>query len=68
MDSDLANYLVWIVRVALFGGLAWGAWLCLGHLFLPDRSDQMLEFERFATFAVLVLLLTTLGGALRAGV
>jgi hypothetical protein len=67
MDSEFANYLVWIIRVALFGGLAWGAWLCIGHLFLPGKSEKMFEVELFATFAVLVLVLTTLGGALRSG-
>ena len=67
MDIELANTLVWIIRVALVGGLAWGAWLCIGHLFLPARPEKMLEFEHFATFAVIILILTTLGGALHAG-
>jgi hypothetical protein len=67
MFTDLADALVWIVRVALFAGLAWGAWLCIGHIFLPARSEKTLQFEHFATFAVLILLLTTLGGALHAG-
>ncbi len=66
--TEFADVFVWIVRAALFGGLAWGAWLCIGHTFLPARSEKTLEVEYFATFAVLVLLLTTLGSALHAGV
>ena len=67
MFTDLAEALVWIIRVALLGGLAWGAWLCIEYLFFPSRSEKTLQIERFATFAVLILLLTTLGGALHAG-
>jgi hypothetical protein len=67
MFPDLADALVWIIRVALLAGLVWGAWLCIGHLFFPSRSEKALQFEHFATFAVLILLLTTIGGALHAG-
>jgi hypothetical protein len=67
MFTDLAEALVWIIRVALLWGLAWGAWLCIGHLFFPSRSEMALQIEHFATFAVLILVLTTLGGALHAG-
>ena len=67
MFNEFADALVWIIRVALLAGLAWGAWLCIGHIFLPARSEKTLEVEYFATFAVLVLLLTTLGSALHAG-
>ncbi|HEX2331706.1 MAG TPA: hypothetical protein VHI32_00905 [Burkholderiales bacterium] len=64
MTTDVADFLVWIIRAALFAGVVWGGWLCIGQLFLPERSEKM--FEHFATFAVLVLLLTTLGGAIHA--
>jgi hypothetical protein len=67
MLADTADALVWILRLLLLTGLCWGAWLCIGHLFLPARSEKTLEFEHFATFALLVLLLTTLGGVLHAG-
>ena len=67
MFEELADALVWIVRLALFAGLAWGAWLSVGHLLLPARSEKVLQLEHFATFALLVLLLTTLGGLLHAG-
>jgi uncharacterized membrane protein YecN with MAPEG domain len=63
MFNEFADALVWIIRVALVAGLAWGAWLCIGSS-SPERSEKM--FEHFATFAVLVLLLTTLGGAIHA--
>jgi hypothetical protein len=67
MFNDLADVLVWVIRVALLGGLAWGAWLCIAHIFFPSRSEKTLEIEHFAAFAVLILLLTTLGSALHAG-
>jgi hypothetical protein len=66
MFNEFADALVWIIRVALVAGLAWGAWLCLGHLILPERSPRMLQLERFATFAVVVLLVGTLGGLMQA--
>ena len=66
MFNEVADALVWIIRVALLAGLAWGAWLCFGHLILPERSPRMLQLERFATFAVLVLLVGTLGGLMQA--
>jgi hypothetical protein len=67
MFSDAAETLVWIIRLVLLAGLAWGAWLCLSHTLLPARSSRALDFEHFATFALLVLLLTSLGGVLHAG-
>jgi hypothetical protein len=67
MFTDIADTLVWIMRLALFAGLCWGAWLCFSYTFLPARSEKTLQFEHFATFALLVLLLTTLGGVLHAG-
>jgi hypothetical protein len=67
MFADMAELLVWILRLVLFAGLCWGAWLCFSHAFLPARSEKTLQFEHFATFALLVLILTTLGGALHAG-
>ena len=66
MFSDAADAMVWIMRLVLFAGLAWGAWLCLGQL-IPGRPEKTLEFEHFATFALLVLLFSTLGGVLHAG-
>lgn len=66
MFNEFADALVWIIRVALVTGLAWGGWLCFGHLILPERSPRMLQLERFATFAVLVLLVGTLGGLMQA--
>jgi hypothetical protein len=67
MFADVADLLVWLLRFVLAAGLCWGAWLCIGHLFLPARSEKSLQFEHFATFALLVLLFTTLGGVLHAG-
>jgi len=57
---------VWLVRLVLVAGLGWGAWLCIGHILLPARSEKTLDLEHFATFALLVLLITTLGGFLHA--
>jgi len=65
--GDFADAVVWIVRLVLVAGLGWGAWLCVSHVLLPARPEKTLEFEHFATFALLVLLLTTLGGFLHAG-
>jgi hypothetical protein len=64
--AELSDAVVWIVRLVLVAGLGWGAWLCVGHLLLPARPQKMLEMEHFATFALLVLLFTTLGGFLHA--
>jgi hypothetical protein len=66
MFNEFVDALVWIIRVALVAGLAWGLWLCFGHLIPPERSPRMLQLERFATFAVLVLLFSTLGGLMQA--
>jgi hypothetical protein len=67
MFTELADTLVWIIRLALFSGLCWGAWICFSHTMLPARSQKLLQFEHFATFALLVLLFSTLGGVLHAG-
>jgi hypothetical protein len=64
--GDFADALVWITRVVLFAGIAWGGWLCVGQA-LPDERERTFEIERFATFALLVLLITTIGGILHAG-
>jgi hypothetical protein len=62
MLVELADFLVWALRLALLAGLGWGAWLCLGQV-LPEKT---LPLEHFATYALLVLLLTTIGGFLHA--
>ena len=68
MLAELVDVLVWLVRVALIAGLAWGAWLSFGLDLRPQKSTpRAFAFERFATFALLVLLLTTIGGLLHAG-
>ncbi|HSA88425.1 MAG TPA: hypothetical protein VLF42_00845 [Burkholderiales bacterium] len=66
MSTEFADLLVWIVRGVLGAGLAWGAWLCVSHLILPERSPKILQLEHFATFAVLVLIFSTLGGLMQA--
>jgi hypothetical protein len=70
------------VRGALFAGLCWGAWLCLGeesaqlrpanspppnHQPPNHQPPNHQPLKRFATFAVLLLLLTALGGLVQAG-
>ena len=62
MPAEFADFVVWVLRLALLAGLGWGAWLCLGQV-LPERPPQL---EHFATYALLVLLLTTIGGILHA--
>jgi len=62
-----AEGLVWIVRAVLLAGLCWGAWLCISQAILPPRPEKAPDLEYFATFALLVLLLTTIGGFLHAG-
>ena len=67
MLAELVDVLVWIVRSALLAGLAWGAWLAFG-LVLPARDTaRAFRLQRFATLALLVLLLTTVGGFFHAG-
>lgn len=61
MLTDFADLVVWTLRLTVAGGIAWGAWLCLTHTFLPTRSLKTIQFEHFATFALLILLLTTFG-------
>ncbi len=72
MFSEFVEVLILVVRGALFAGLCWGAWLCLGKQTAqrrpansPPPNHQPLE--RFATFAVLLLVLTALGGLVQAG-
>jgi hypothetical protein len=65
--GDFAEALVWITRVVLLAGLAWGCWLCVGNALLPAKPGRGFQIERFATFALLVLLITTIGGFLHAG-
>lgn len=67
MSADLGDALVWMVRLVLLAGLCWGAWLCLAPEPTPTRIDEGLRLEHFAAFALIVLLLTTLGGVLHAG-
>ena len=68
MFEDLAQALVWMLRLVLVCGIAWGAWLCIGEFLAPARSEQAVGFEQFATFALLALvLITTLGGFVHAG-
>ena len=67
MLAELVDILVWIVRGALVAGLFWGAWLCVAPVSLPRRTTPRFALQRFATFALLVLLLTTIGGLLHAG-
>jgi hypothetical protein len=67
MVENVADALVWTLRVLIIAGLVWGAWLCIADV-LPARSERLLGVEHFATFALLVLLLiSTLGGLLHAG-
>jgi hypothetical protein len=63
---EFGEALVWAVRVVLLAGLCWGGWLCIGPEILPARADQGVRLERFATFALLILLLSTIGGLVRA--
>ena len=66
MPDELAEALIWMIRVVLLAGIAWGGWLCVSST-LPPRSEKSAPLEHVATFALLVLLFTTLGGLLRAG-
>jgi len=68
MPDNLADALVWILRLALLGGIGWGAWLCIGDLVYPTRPEKGFALEHFATIALLVLVLfSTLGGLIHAG-
>ena len=67
MFTELADTLVWILRTLILTGLCWGAWLIFSHTFLPPPSEKKAQYEHFATFALLVLLFSTLGGVLHAG-
>lgn len=67
MFEDFAVALVWTLRLVLFAGIVWGAWLCISYTLLPPGQEKTLQIEHFATYALLVLLLTTLGGIFNAG-
>jgi hypothetical protein len=67
MLAELVDVLVWLVRGVLVAGLCWGAWLSFGPASPPQGPSQDLRFERFATFALLVVLLSTIGSLLHAG-
>ena len=67
MVAELVEVLLLMVRGALFAGLCWGAWLCLGEQLTPARPAKnpppnRQPLKRFASFALLLLLLTALGG------
>ena len=62
MVADLVEVLLLALRGALFAGLCWGAWLCLGEREQATRAGHQLPLERYAKFAVLILLLTVFGG------
>jgi hypothetical protein len=64
--SEFLEVLILVVRGALFAGLCWGAWLCLGEHIARARPENPRPLERFASFAILILLLTALGGLARA--
>lgn len=71
MPAELVEVLVLVVRGALFAGLCWGAWLCLGEQADParpanDPPSNHQPLRRFASFALLILLLTALGGLAQA--
>lgn len=67
MLAELVDVLVWIVRGILVAGLCWGAWLSFGPASPPESAPQDFRFERFATLALLVLLLSTIGGLIHSG-
>jgi hypothetical protein len=62
MLAELVEVLLLVVRGALFAGLCWGAWLCLGEQVPAAQRAKFPPLKRFASFAVLILLLTALGG------
>ena len=67
MLTDIADAVVWTMRLLALAGLGWGAWLVFGHLFLPAPAERRLHFEHFASFALLVLIFSMLGGLIHAG-
>ena len=67
MLAELVDVLVLVVRGVLVAGLFWGAWLSLAPASRERSAAPGFAFQRFATFALLVLLLTTIGGLLHAG-
>ena len=66
MSTDLADAVVWTMHVFALAGLSWGAWLVFSHVFLPAPAERRLHFEHFATFALLVLIFSALGGVIHA--
>ena len=67
MSGDLAEVLLLAIRGALLAGLCWGAWLCFAQQVAPEKTARKPRLERFATFAVLVLLMTALGSIAQVG-
>lgn len=65
MFAEFVEVLILLVRCALFAGLCWGAWLCLGEQVAARRAKTP-PLKRFASFALLILLLTALGGLAQA--
>jgi hypothetical protein len=62
MLADLAEVLLLVVRGALLAGLCWGAWLGVGERVRTPQAGNDVPLARFATLAVLVLVLTAFGG------
>ena len=67
MVNDLADAAAWTIRALVLAGLCWGAWLAFSLTFLPAAPQRRLHIEHFATFALLVLLFSALGGVIHAG-
>jgi hypothetical protein len=67
MLAEMVDFLVWVVRGVLVAGLCWGAWLSFGSASRPQQGTQDFWFARYATLALLVLLLTSVGGLFHAG-
>jgi hypothetical protein len=55
--GELAESLMWLMRVAIGAGILWGSWLCVSDAFLPSRSPKLFEMEQFASFALVILAL-----------
>ena len=66
MFTDIADAVLWTMRLLALAGLCWGAWLAFSLTFLPAAPQRRLHIEHFATFALLVLLFSALGGVIHA--